>query len=110
MALPLDAVTIAETLAQCGYESGYVGKWYLGNSQSFQPDRQGYGLSAVIAGALPLIGTLRYHIVSTSQISIIILTTITKGESNESCWPTRSGMDRTCIPQGRAGKPEQRRT
>ena len=50
MALPLDTVTIAENLAQSGYESGYVGKWHLGNSASFQPDSQGYGLSVVIAG------------------------------------------------------------
>jgi arylsulfatase A len=50
MALPLNTVTIAETLAVAGYESGYVGKWHLGNNPSFQPDSQGYGLSAVIAG------------------------------------------------------------
>ncbi|MDC0574489.1 sulfatase [Pirellulaceae bacterium] len=50
MALPLDTVTIAETLASSGYDSGYVGKWHLGNSSSFQPNSQGYSLSAVIAG------------------------------------------------------------
>ncbi|MBT6848881.1 MAG: sulfatase-like hydrolase/transferase, partial [Planctomycetaceae bacterium] len=50
MALPLETVTIAETLTRSGYQSAYVGKWHLGNHPSFQPDSQGYGLSAVIAG------------------------------------------------------------
>ncbi len=50
MALPLETVTIAETLTRSGYQSAYVGKWHLGNNPSFQPDSQGYGLSAVIAG------------------------------------------------------------
>ena len=50
MALPLDTVTIAETLTVAGYTSGYVGKWHLGNGPSFQPGNQGYGLSAVIGG------------------------------------------------------------
>lgn len=50
MALPLNIVTIAETLAQKGYETGYVGKWHLGNAPTFQPNKQGYDFSAVIAG------------------------------------------------------------
>ena len=50
MGLPLNTVTIAETLKASGYETGYVGKWHLGNDPSLQPEHQGYGLSAVIAG------------------------------------------------------------
>ena len=50
MALPLDTITVAEALKTSGYTTGYVGKWHLGNGPQFQPDRQGYDLSAVIAG------------------------------------------------------------
>ncbi|EMB15494.1 arylsulfatase A, partial [Rhodopirellula europaea 6C] len=50
MALPLDTVTVAETLKASGYTTGYVGKWHLGNGPEFQPDRQGYDFSAVIGG------------------------------------------------------------
>ncbi len=50
MALPLDTVTIAESLQSAGYRTGYIGKWHLGNGPKFQPDRQGYDFSAVIGG------------------------------------------------------------
>lgn len=49
-ALPLDTVTIAETLRAAGYATGYVGKWHLGRGTQFQPDRQGYDFSAVVSG------------------------------------------------------------
>ena len=50
MALPLDTVTVAESLKKVGYRTGYVGKWHLGNGPQSQPDRQGYDYSAVIGG------------------------------------------------------------
>jgi uncharacterized sulfatase len=50
MALPLDTVTVAESLKSAGYRTGYLGKWHLGNGPQFQPDRQGYDFSAVISG------------------------------------------------------------
>ena len=50
MALPLDIVTVAESLRAAGYATGYVGKWHLSNGRQFQPDRQGYEFSAVIGG------------------------------------------------------------
>lgn len=50
MALPTDIVTVAEALKPSGYRTGYVGKWHLGNGPQFQPDQQGYDLSAVIGG------------------------------------------------------------
>jgi len=50
MALPLDTVTVAEALKASGYATGYIGKWHLGTGREFQPDRQGYDLSAVIGG------------------------------------------------------------
>lgn len=49
-ALPLDTVTIAESLKSSGYSTGYIGKWHLGTGVQFQPDRQGYDFSAVIGG------------------------------------------------------------
>lgn len=50
MALPLETVTVAESLQAAGYRTGYIGKWHLGNGPEFQPDRQGYEFSAVING------------------------------------------------------------
>lgn len=49
MALPLDTVTVAETLNTVGYSTGYVGKWHLGGS-GFEPSRQGYDSTSVISG------------------------------------------------------------
>jgi uncharacterized sulfatase len=50
MALPLQTVTVAESLQQSGYSTGYIGKWHLGTSPSSQPEFQGYDFSAVING------------------------------------------------------------
>lgn len=50
MALPLDTVTVAETLKEVGYSTGYVGKWHLGKGPQFQPANQGYDWSAVVSG------------------------------------------------------------
>lgn len=50
MALPLDTVTVAETLKTVGYTTGYIGKWHLGNAPEHQPEHQGYDWTAVIGG------------------------------------------------------------
>ncbi len=50
MALPLDTVTVAESLRDAGYSTGYIGKWHLGTNRIHQPDRQGYEFAAVIGG------------------------------------------------------------
>ena len=50
MALPLDIVTVAESLKATGYTTGYIGKWHLGNAPEFQPEHQGYDWSAVVGG------------------------------------------------------------
>ena len=50
MALPLDVVTVGESMKQAGYTTGYVGKWHLGRSDQFGPDKQGYDFAAEING------------------------------------------------------------
>jgi uncharacterized sulfatase len=50
MALPLDVVTVAESLKSAGYRTGYVGKWHLGRGDLFGPSRQGYDFAAEING------------------------------------------------------------
>jgi arylsulfatase A-like enzyme len=41
-ALPLEKVTVAETLRQAGYATGMFGKWHLGNDASHHPGQRGF--------------------------------------------------------------------
>ena len=50
MALPLDVVTVAESMKQAGYTTGYVGKCHWGRGDQFGPDKQGYAFAAEING------------------------------------------------------------
>lgn len=50
MALPLDTVTVAESMKRAGYRTGYVGKWHLGSGAQFAPDKQGYDFAVEIGG------------------------------------------------------------
>ena len=50
MALPPDTVTVAESLKNVGYRTGYVGKWHLGTGPQYAPDNQGYDFAMEIGG------------------------------------------------------------
>lgn len=39
-----DEVTIAEVLKACGYATGIIGKWHLGDQEEFLPTNQGFDL------------------------------------------------------------------
>ena len=49
-ALPLDIVTVAESLKTVGYRTGYVGKWHLGGGPRFAPASQGYDFAVEVGG------------------------------------------------------------
>jgi arylsulfatase A-like enzyme len=40
--LPLDKVTIADTLKKAGYATGMFGKWHLGNDAAHHPTKRGF--------------------------------------------------------------------
>ncbi|MBL4884018.1 MAG: sulfatase, partial [Planctomycetaceae bacterium] len=50
MALPLEVKTVAESLKDEGYTTGYIGKWHLGSDLLHGPQHQGYDFAAVING------------------------------------------------------------
>jgi arylsulfatase A-like enzyme len=48
--LPLDEVTVAETLREAGYATGFIGKWHLGDWPYF-PENQGFDVNVAGHGA-----------------------------------------------------------
>lgn len=48
--LPLDKVTIADTLKEAGYATGMFGKWHLGNDAAHHPSKRGFDEAIAASG------------------------------------------------------------
>lgn len=48
--LPLDRITIADTLKAAGYATGMFGKWHLGNGAPYHPGKRGFDEAIVANG------------------------------------------------------------
>src|SRR5688500_14318454 len=48
--LPLDKITIAQTLQNAGYATGMFGKWHLGDDGDHHPSKRGFDEAIVSAG------------------------------------------------------------
>ena len=48
--LPLDKITIADTLKKAGYATGMFGKWHLGNDAEHHPSKRGFDEAIVHGG------------------------------------------------------------
>lgn len=48
--LPLDKITIAQTLKKAGYATGMFGKWHLGNDGDHHPSKRGFDEAVVSEG------------------------------------------------------------
>ncbi len=40
--MPLEEITIAEQMQQAGYKTAFLGKWHLGPTEEFWPEKQGF--------------------------------------------------------------------
>ena len=45
MFLPLEEVTLAETLKAAGYQTAFIGKWHLGEESKYWPEHQGFDVN-----------------------------------------------------------------
>lgn len=43
--MPLEEVTLAETLRSAGYKTFFAGKWHLGETEDFWPEHQGFDIN-----------------------------------------------------------------
>lgn len=43
--LPLEKITLAESLKKGGYETGFIGKWHLGTPPETGPEQQGFDIN-----------------------------------------------------------------
>ncbi len=52
--MPLEEVTLAETLQAAGYHTFFAGKWHLGEAEAVWPEHQGFAITSVAGGpAIP---------------------------------------------------------
>jgi arylsulfatase A-like enzyme len=49
-ALPIEKITIAETLQKAGYATAMFGKWHLGSAQKYHPHKRGFDEAIATAG------------------------------------------------------------
>lgn len=49
-ALPLDKITIAQSLGKAGYATGMFGKWHLGEDEAHHPSQRGFDEAIVSSG------------------------------------------------------------
>ncbi len=43
--MPLEEITLAETLREAGYRTAFLGKWHLGSSEDLWPEHQGFEIN-----------------------------------------------------------------
>jgi arylsulfatase A-like enzyme len=43
--MPLEEVTLAETLRKAGYQTAFLGKWHLGPTEDYWPEAQGFQIN-----------------------------------------------------------------
>lgn len=43
--MPLSEITLAEALKEAGYQTAFLGKWHLGPSEQFWPEKQGFDIN-----------------------------------------------------------------
>jgi arylsulfatase A-like enzyme len=43
--MPVEEVTVAESLKKAGYKTAFLGKWHLGPSEEFWPEAQGFDIN-----------------------------------------------------------------
>ncbi|MEI7728676.1 MAG: sulfatase-like hydrolase/transferase [Verrucomicrobiota bacterium] len=48
--LPLEKITVAQTLQKAGYATGMFGKWHLGNDEAHHPSKRGFDEAIVSEG------------------------------------------------------------
>ncbi|HOW80792.1 MAG TPA: sulfatase-like hydrolase/transferase, partial [Verrucomicrobiota bacterium] len=48
--LPLDKITLAQSLKRAGYATGMFGKWHLGDGERYHPRQRGFDEAIVSAG------------------------------------------------------------
>jgi len=43
--MPIEEITLADSLKAAGYRTAFLGKWHLGPTEEFWPEKQGFGIN-----------------------------------------------------------------